>query len=546
MFTDEMGRCYCAAHRLEKCNACMYNFVEMNRMTEAEHVASRAAAPPAPPTSGGGGGGGGGGDDFSVGDVIIMNNLQSAAARKLNGTSAVVTSSAPNGKGRWEVNIGSAGKRHMLKPSNMRQLTAAERKSFVSPALLPDWDETMNVSSAFLDAMNFTEKIKSTLGVKQSAEFGNRESWVLIANYIDSANGVAHDDRLFRGSSPLEYMLHEEVRIMYQCTDESRGCIVDIIGVKSRVAEDGVKEPVILLYYCEITQAQLLEPGFAQRVVVATSPISRGSFAARLTVEPEEHALLMRMLRKNEQLLDPTFRSFESQRRSVSDGWRTTFVTPTTLESKSNTAKKSRGAGTQCAGPGCTNPGKHICKRCKHVRYCSAVCQKSHWKAGHKKECKAAKRPFVEYDVTFVQPAQRGMFHMNVSHQMSVRAQSRAASRPQPITSEHKAAIGVKALAARAKLGGDFIVKVQCARAGGVSTPLMTYDRKRAIHILLAHDGALPASTSELHRSDATLRQLIQQKGEVGGQKAYCTASVGRESKYLRIYVDKLEAPKAW
>ena len=90
MFTDEMGRCYCAAHRLEKCNACMYNFVEMNRMTEAEHVASRAAAPPAPP---------GGGDDFSVGDVIIMNNLQSAAARKLNGTSAVVTSSAAQWKG---------------------------------------------------------------------------------------------------------------------------------------------------------------------------------------------------------------------------------------------------------------------------------------------------------------------------------------------------------------------------------------------------------------------------------------------------------------
>ena len=123
---------------------------------------------------------------------------------------------------------------------------------------------------------------------------------------------------------------------------------------------------------------------------------------------------------------------------------------------------------------------------------------------------------------------------------------SRASGPPKSITSEEKAAVGVKALARRAKLGGDFIVKVQCARGGGRSVPLMTYDRKRDLHILLAHGGALPASTSEMHRSDDALRQLIQRHGEIGGQKGYCKACTGSEPRFIRIYVDKLEAPKAW
>jgi hypothetical protein len=43
----------------------------------------------------------------------------------------------------------------------------------------------------------------------------------------------------------------------------------------------------------------------------------------------------------------------------------------------------------KCANGGCTKLGLHRCGGCKGVMYCSAACQKVHWKqGGHKQECK--------------------------------------------------------------------------------------------------------------------------------------------------------------
>jgi tetratricopeptide (TPR) repeat protein len=43
----------------------------------------------------------------------------------------------------------------------------------------------------------------------------------------------------------------------------------------------------------------------------------------------------------------------------------------------------------KCANGGCTKQGLHRCGWCKGVMYCSAACQKVHWKqGGHKQECK--------------------------------------------------------------------------------------------------------------------------------------------------------------
>ena len=32
------------------------------------------------------------------------------------------------------------------------------------------------------------------------------------------------------------------------------------------------------------------------------------------------------------------------------------------------------------------------CSQCRSVRYCSRECQRAHWRAGHKAECKARKQ----------------------------------------------------------------------------------------------------------------------------------------------------------
>jgi hypothetical protein len=43
----------------------------------------------------------------------------------------------------------------------------------------------------------------------------------------------------------------------------------------------------------------------------------------------------------------------------------------------------------KCVNGGCTKQGLHRCGGCRGVMYCSAACQKVHWKqGGHKQECK--------------------------------------------------------------------------------------------------------------------------------------------------------------
>jgi len=40
-----------------------------------------------------------------------------------------------------------------------------------------------------------------------------------------------------------------------------------------------------------------------------------------------------------------------------------------------------------CFGVACGNAGQHVCGSCKQAKYCSAECQKAHWKV-HKEHCK--------------------------------------------------------------------------------------------------------------------------------------------------------------
>ena len=48
-------------------------------------------------------------------------------------------------------------------------------------------------------------------------------------------------------------------------------------------------------------------------------------------------------------------------------------------------------AGTKydCALPSCEKVGSKVCGRCNAARYCSASCQRQHWKAHKKEGCKA-------------------------------------------------------------------------------------------------------------------------------------------------------------
>ena len=54
--------------------------------------------------------------------------------------------------------------------------------------------------------------------------------------------------------------------------------------------------------------------------------------------------------------------------------------------------EQSRRKDSICAAPGCPKEAHLKCGRCQAVRYCSAGCQATHWKAGHSKTCRAVKK----------------------------------------------------------------------------------------------------------------------------------------------------------
>ena len=46
-----------------------------------------------------------------------------------------------------------------------------------------------------------------------------------------------------------------------------------------------------------------------------------------------------------------------------------------------------------CSGPGCkVADDLKLCVGCRSTAYCGHACQKAHWKAAHKKECKELKK----------------------------------------------------------------------------------------------------------------------------------------------------------
>jgi hypothetical protein len=63
----------------------------------------------------------------------------------------------------------------------------------------------------------------------------------------------------------------------------------------------------------------------------------------------------------------------------------------------------------KCANNGCAKPGLNRCGGCMGVRYCSAECQKVHWKqGGHKHACKKSATPARPRHSTSTAPMRRG------------------------------------------------------------------------------------------------------------------------------------------
>lgn len=53
---------------------------------------------------------------------------------------------------------------------------------------------------------------------------------------------------------------------------------------------------------------------------------------------------------------------------------------------------------SNCQAPEGTEIKHKVCSACKQVYYCSAECQKAHWKAGHNKQCKELQKRLAQVE----------------------------------------------------------------------------------------------------------------------------------------------------
>lgn len=102
--------------------------------------------------------------------------------------------------------------------------------------------------------------------------------------------------------------------------------------------------------------------------------------------------------------------------------------------------------------------GGSTCSRCMSAEYCSRVCQKSHWKAGHKQECMELST--LENGVKIDRPT-GDYAHTSTISMVSGRAHTR----------------GTYCKPTGIKVNERFVVKIQ---AMGEMAPIMVYDKSRS------------------------------------------------------------------
>ena len=148
-----------------------------------------------------------------------------------------------------------------------------------------------------------------------------------------------------------------------------------------------------------------------------------------------------------------------------------------------------------CFAPGCERPApKSFCERCRRAWYCSAACQKEHWKrGGHKEECSAASgertRFRIVYDHPIVEQLRRQAPHGSPREKRFELDEARIVKLQLP-------------------LGADMNINAAPTNVAG-------YDRLRSRTFLILKDG---------NQAFEDLVQAIRTHGLNGGAKGYFTA----------------------
>ena len=116
-------------------------------------------------------------------------------------------------------------------------------------------------------------------------------------------------------------------------------------------------------------------------------------------------------LSKGEKEADAAADQLASISLTGSDGATTAAADSENKETKSNSTVVIEKFCSNCGEAGVANTDLKLCNSCKCVWYCSAACQRAHWK-GHKKECKEIREVLEGQDSgAYPKTERRSIFH---------------------------------------------------------------------------------------------------------------------------------------
>ena len=171
--------------------------------------------------------------------------------------------------------------------------------------------------------------------------------------------------------------------------------------------------------------------------------------------------------------------------------------------------------------PCCDKPAKLLCTRCRAQRYCSKVCQKSHWINGHKQECKSkdGRIILVDLDPEFMQnilektPQSTSPASSSNSIDGSIMISTTGRPRATALSESNNFQSLLQLLC-----GKKFPLKIQAALQGPDDhPPMMCYNEKRNFRYFI-HAG----NCKKAHLLENTIRN----SGLLDGAKLYCKAEI--------------------
>lgn len=346
------GLCYCQAHRLEICGACGYNFRMQNRLSELNWDPATGAT-----------------DEL----YVRAERMDTDEARD----------NQPPRRAPGSANTPEASGFHRSQLAS-RNLDPRSFQAWDHDGSWPLLEVVFGLTFSQAEVALFKAGRHKDGGV----EFQLRQTLHVIAKACDKAHGVVSINDMANGTAEADIgrqVLPQTPIPTFTIQDnaQSEAVMLQIVTVHEtgkldvniQAVTGELYKPLLVVRYMHQTVAGIT-PDVLDAMQAGLRLQPDGAEGQQIGADVDEVRLFAKMLEANRARLKPEFVAHAS--RGLPRGWHVSVLQPV--------LKHAHKEAASC--PVCGLPARSTCTRCKQQQYCSADCQKAHWRT-HKATCRA-------------------------------------------------------------------------------------------------------------------------------------------------------------